>query len=59
MTDKHVAAVKALVEEYGRYTVKDMANSVGISEGSVHEILLKKTWTEKGLCTLGALFTDQ
>ncbi|XP_060586419.1 protein GVQW3-like [Ruditapes philippinarum] len=41
VTDKHVAAVKALVEEDDRYTVKDMANSVGISEGSVHEILSK------------------
>ena len=41
MNDKHVAAVKALVEEDGRYTVKDIhvAKSVGISEGSVNEML--------------------
>lgn len=47
VTDKHVAAVKALVEEDGRYTVKYMANSVGISEGSVHEILSKKLGLKK------------
>lgn len=47
VTDQHVTAVKALVEEDGRYTVKNIANSIGISEGSVHEILTKKLGLRK------------
>ena len=47
LTDKHVAAVKALVEEDGRFSVKDIARSVGISEGSVHSILTKDLGLKK------------
>ena len=41
VTKNHAAAVKALIDEDGRYTVEDIAKSIGISEGSVHKILTK------------------
>ena len=41
VTKNHAAAVKALIDEDGRYTVEDIAKSIGISEGNVHEILTK------------------
>ena len=42
-----MSAVKAFVEEYGRYTVEEVASNVGISEGSSHTILTKHFGNEK------------
>ena len=47
VTRKNVSAVKALVEEDGRYTVEEIANKVGISEGSAHTILTQNLGMKK------------
>ena len=42
----HAAAVKTLVDEYGRYTVEEITNSIlGITEGSIHKILTNSSGT--------------
>ena len=48
VTKANVAAVKIVVEQDARLSVKDIANCTGISEGSVQTIL-KKRLDEKGL----------
>ena len=60
VTKTHAAAVKALIDEDGRYSVEDIAKSIGISEGSVHEILTKTLGLRK-ICArwVPHLLTDE
>ena len=44
VTKANIAAVKIVVEQDARLSVKDIASSTGISEGSVQTIL-KSVWT--------------
>lgn len=41
ITKGNIAAVKNLIDEDGRYTLKYIARTVGVSSGSVHDILTK------------------
>ena len=41
----NIAAVKIVVEQDARLSVKDIASCTGISEGSVQTILKKSVWT--------------
>ena len=49
VTKANIAAVKILVEQDARSSVKDTANCTGISEGSMQTILKKAFGPEKGL----------
>ena len=42
VTKANIAAVKIVVEQDARFTVKDIASCTGISEGSVQTILKKR-----------------
>ena len=45
VTKTNIAAVKIVVEQDARLSVKDIASCTGISEGSVQTILKKSVWT--------------
>ena len=45
VTKANIAAVKIVVEQDARLSVKDTASCTGISEGSVQTILKKNGWT--------------
>ena len=49
VTKANIAAVKIVVEQDARLSVKDIASRTGISEGSVQTILKKTFGPEKGL----------
>ena len=49
VTKANIAAVKIVVEQDARLSVKDIASCTGISEGSVQTILKKAFGPEKGL----------
>ena len=49
VTKANFAAVKTVMEQDARLSVKDIASCTGISEGIVQTIL-KKSGPEKGLC---------
>ena len=49
VTKNNIAAVKIVVEQDARLSVKDIASCTGISEGSVQTILKKSFGLEKGL----------
>ena len=49
VTKANIAAVKIVVEQDARLSVKDIASCTGISEGSVQTILKKVFGPEKGL----------
>ena len=50
VTKANIAAVKIVIKQDARLSVKDIASCTGISEGSVQTILKKKTFgPEKGL----------
>ena len=49
VTKANIAAVKNVVEQDARLSVKDIASCTGISEGSVQTILKKTFGPEKGL----------
>ena len=48
VTKANIAAVKIMVEQDARFSVKDIASCTGISEGSVQTILKKAFGPEKG-----------
>ena len=48
-TKANIAAIKIVVKQGARLSVKDIASCTGISEGSVHTILKKAFGPEKGL----------
>ena len=56
VTKANIAAVKIVVEQDARLSVKDIASSTGISEGSVQTILKKTFVPEKGLRQVGTSF---
>ena len=45
VTKANIAALKILVEQDARLSVKDIGSCTGISEGSVQTILKKSVWT--------------
>ena len=45
VTKANIAAVKVVVEQDARLSVRDIASCTGISEGSVQIILKKSVWT--------------
>lgn len=47
ITKGNIAAVKNLIDEDGRYTLQYIAKTVGISSGSVHDILTKQLMLRK------------
>ena len=49
VTKANITAVKIVVEQDARLSVKDIASCTGISEGSVQTILKKAFGPEKGL----------
>ena len=49
VTKANIVAVKFVVEQIARLSVKDIASCTGISEGSVQTILKKAFGPEKGL----------
>ena len=49
VTKANIAAVKIVVEQDARLSVKDIASCIGISEGSVRTILKKAFGPQKGL----------
>ena len=49
VTKANIAAVKIVVEQDARLSVKDIASCTGISEGSVQTILKTRFGPEKGL----------
>ena len=51
VTKANIAAVKIVVEEDARLSVKDIASCTGISEGSVQTILKKKNKKKKNILT--------
>ena len=55
MTDKHVAAVTAFVEEDGQNAFKYIAKCLGILNGSVRKILTKNLGIRK-ICTRTCAF---
>ena len=56
VTKAYIAAVKIVVEQDARLSVKDIASCTGISEGSVQTILKKTFGPEKGLRYWGTSF---
>ena len=54
VTKSNIAAVKIVVEQDARLSVKDIASCTGISEGSVQRIL-KKRLDRRKVCTRGYL----
>ena len=49
VTKANIAAVKIVVKQDARLSVKDIASCTGVSEGSVQTILKKAFGSEKGL----------
>ena len=56
VTKANIAAVKIVVEQDARLSVKDIASCTGTSEGSVQTILKKAFGPEKGLRWVGTSF---
>ena len=50
VTKVNIVAVKIVVKQGARLSVKDIASCTGMSEGSVQTILKKAFGPEKGLC---------
>ena len=54
--DDHVERVSAMIHENRRLTVREVADEVGISIGSCHQIFTKKTPDASRQCKIRAAF---
>ena len=59
VTKANIAAVKIVVEQDARLSVKDIASCTGISKGSVQTILKKSVWARERFALGGYLICSQ